>query len=78
MKLHERFLVCIQEKLDKATHIFRERVLVLQITMRGLQTPGITKTYRFFLQVRPENDKVPDPKEILTFKTFFDGIYYVI
>ena len=53
MKLHERFLVCIQEKLDKATHIFRERVLVLQITMRGLQTPGITKTYRFFFTGPP-------------------------
>ena len=53
MKLHERFLVCIQERLDKATHIFRERVLVLQITMRGLQTPGITKTYRGFFTGPP-------------------------
>ena len=39
--------------LDKATHIFRERVLVLQIIMRGLPTPGITKTYRFFFTGPP-------------------------
>ena len=43
MKPHEIVLVWIQEMSEKVPLIFKERVLVLEITMRGLQTPGITK-----------------------------------
>ena len=43
MKPHEIVLVWIQEMSEKVPHIFRERVLDLQITVRELQTPGITK-----------------------------------